>query len=181
MTPTATTAGGVVLRETMRERRDGATTSGRLHVTLEIPDLVAFRADDDHRFVVTGTLTVDEVAGELAVTGEMRFFPARADDLMRYDLVCRDEHGRLWHAVGVKRQEGRGPLARYRGLTTVRLSLVPADGDGPGVRTVLALGPSDVLRNGTTIRGTGATRASRLRAYAGFATDFSRAVLSRSR
>lgn len=172
------TAGdGVVLDEGMRERRPRGARGGGMQVRLEIPGHDDFAADPEHRLTVTGQITLPDVPGTHAVDGTLRMFPRHGRYLMRYDLRFADDEGRTWTGVGIKRQRGRGPIARYRGLTRIDLNVRRDDDPGVAARTVLILHPDNVLRNGLTIRGTGFTRLRRLRAYLAFARFFGRGVL----
>lgn len=173
-----TTAGdGVVLDEGMRERQPRGVRGGGMQVRLEIPGHDDFAADPEHRLAVTGRITLANVPGTHAVDGTLRMFPRHGRYLMRYDLRFADDEGRTWNGVGIKRQRGRGPIARYRGLTRIDLHVRREDDPGVAVRTALILHADNVLRNGLTIRGTGFTRLRRVRAYLAFARFFVRGVL----
>lgn len=171
------TAGdGIVFAETMHERGSVTARTGELRVQLEIPSLDMFRNDPEHRLSVAGTLTISGFSGPRQVTGHLSMFPEGADHLMRYDLEFIDPTGQNWTAVGSKRQHGRGPIARYRGLTKVDLMISRADGSGAPLTRTFVLHPQDVLRNGASIRGTGFTFYRRRMAFNVFARFFLSAV-----
>src|SRR5699024_3004356 len=172
------TAGdGVTIDETMHERGSDASSTGELRVRLEIPSLDRFRDDPEHRLSVAGTLTISGCSGPYRVTGQLRMFPEGANELMRYDLEFTDPAGQDWTAVGSKRQQGLGPLARYRGLTKIDLTIRRADGSEAEFRRTFVLHPWDVVRNGASIRGSGFTFHRRRRAFQVFSRFFLSAVL----
>jgi cholesterol oxidase len=168
------TAGdGIMLDESMRERRPDGQPGG-MQVRLEIAGLDSFRADPEHRLLVTGTITLADIPGTHAVEDELAMFPRHNEYLMRYDLRFTDLDGRSWTGVGIKSQSGRGPIARYRGLTRIDLTVHTENDPGAVISTVLILHPDNLLRNGFTMRATGFTRARRVRAL----LDFSRFFLA---
>lgn len=172
------TAGdGITVDETMHERGPDASKAGALRVRLEISSLDRFRNDPEHRLSVAGTLAISGFSGPHRVTGQLSMFPEGADELMRYDLVFTDSAGQDWTAVGSKRQQGLGPLARYRGLTKIDLTIHRADGSVAGLKRTFVLHPWDVVRNGASIRGTGFTFYRRRRAFHVFSRFFLSAVL----
>lgn len=171
------TAGdGIFLDETMHERTERRARAGRLQVRLEIPSLDSFRADPRHRLPVSGTLTLARPPGTHTVTGQLSMFPEGADYLMKYDLEFTDDHEHSWSVVGIKRQRARGPIARYRGLTTVHLTARRTGEPSTDVSTRFVLHPRNVLANGRSIRAIGFTAARRVKAYLAFATFFFRHV-----
>jgi len=173
----ATEDDGVTIHETIREVPLARPGAGRLDVTLTMPSLARFAEDPSRRLDVAGTIALADLPGTHAVTGTFELFPPGRDYLMRYDLTLIDDQERLWAATGVKRQQGRGPLARYRATTRVVLDVRAADG-GAAFRTHLRILPRDVIRNGASIRGTGFTFLRRRRAFLRFAAIFARDLLS---
>ncbi|QPZ37918.1 GMC oxidoreductase [Paramicrobacterium chengjingii] len=171
------TAGdGIFLDETMHERSARAAQAGRLQVRLEIPSLDSFKADPLHRLPVSGTLALAEVPGTHSVTGHLNMFPQHVDHLMKYNLEFTDAHGQAWSAIGIKRQRGRGPIARYRGLTTVDITAWRVNDPSTVLSTVFVLHPRNVLANGRSMRATGFTAARRVKAFLVFSKFFVRGV-----
>lgn len=175
------TAGdGVVLDEGMREHGPGGARPGGLQVRLELSSLDRFRADPEHRLLVAGTITVADIPGTHRVDGELQMFPRHADYVMRYDLTFTDDHGRDWTGVGIKRQQGRGPAARYRSLTKVDFTLRPEHDPASAIQTVMILHPTNLMTNGRTVRGTGFTAARRLKAFVVFSNFLLKGAIGRS-
>lgn len=167
------TAGdGVVLDEGMRERPPDGRRPGGMQVRLEIPGLDSFREDPDHRLPIAGNVALADIPGTHSVEGELAMFPEHGEYLMRYDLRFTDRDGRNWTGVGIKSQRGRGPVARYRGLTRIDLAVHPENDPTAAISTVLILHPDNLLRNGVTMRASGFTRARRVRAFVNFSRFF---------
>ncbi|WP_162144863.1 GMC oxidoreductase [Arthrobacter castelli] len=176
------TAGdGVVLDERMHERHPDGVGPGALQVQLKISGLDTFRTDPEHRLSVAGSIRVSAIPGTHAVEGQLRMFPQETSYLMRYDLWFTDGRGRNWIGIGVKSQRGRGPVAKYRGLTKLHLEIHPEDDTDTTIDTELILRPLDVMRNGGSIRGTGFTLARRQKAVLTFFTFFARKTVGSRR
>ncbi|WP_179223267.1 GMC oxidoreductase [Microbacterium sp. Yaish 1] len=170
---------GVTIHETIREVPLDRPGAGCLDVTLSMPSLARFNEDPLRHLDVTGTLSLADLPGTHAVTGTFQLFPPGRDYLMRYDLRFVDGTEREWTAVGVKKQVGRGILARYRSTTRVALTVRAADGT-QAFTTHLRILPLDVVRNGASVRGTGFTFLRRRRAFLRFAAVFTRDLISHS-
>lgn len=171
-----TVGDGVVLDETMHELTQHDDGAGQMRVRLEIPGLDTFRSDPGHSLRVSGTIRLAAVPGTHEVDGELQLFPDHGKYLMRYDLNFTDRQGRDWTAVGIKRQLSSGPIARYRSLTTARVTLRRVGDPRVQHTATLVLHPHDVMAGGLSIRGVGFTRTRRAKA----SLDFSKFFLTRA-
>ncbi|GAA1559743.1 FAD-dependent oxidoreductase [Brevibacterium picturae] len=172
------TAGdGIVFDEHMHERVPGSGRAGDLQVRLEIASLDRFHADPEHRLAVDGTITLAQLPGTLEMTGQLHMFPADGKPLMRYELRATDPDGQIWIGEAIKSQRGRGPLARYRSLTSAELVLRSESDPSVSIRTSFVLHPHNVLGNGLSLRGRGFTFPRRAQALMTFSVFFITGVL----
>ncbi|PSK99985.1 cholesterol oxidase [Murinocardiopsis flavida] len=173
----ATKGDGVVFRERMATRRRDRP-GVVLTLAAEIRSMDRFLAGAAHTVSMRGVIDAEGVASRAAIAGTLSLFPGGGPEAMSYALRFTGDDGRAWRLTGVKTVRSRTPMALLTGLTTLRGELSPDDG-GAGTRFVLSIGARDLARLGTSIRGTGFTRARRLRAAARFTAFFARSALRR--
>ena len=175
-----TSGDGVGFRErmaTLRSRRHReAAVDLRLQVSF--PGFDDLLRDEDHVLQVAGTASIADTATARPVRGTLSLFPADGAHAMRYDLEFEDDRGAMQWLVGVKSLRGRGPRARWAGLTQLRWAVGPRDSDAPSHDGTAALGPAAVARMLTTVRGTGFTRARRVAVVGRLAAFFARRALT---
>ncbi|MGP3533710.1 GMC oxidoreductase [Microbacterium sp. RD1] len=172
-----TSGDGVGFRERMQTPRGagmGPAADLRLEVSFEGFD--AFSADPSHPLEVTGTLSIAGVADHRPLRGTLSLFPDGSDLAMRYVLDFTDDGGAERTLVGEKAFLGRGPLARWHGVTRLRWQL---DG-APAVRGVVAIGAGAVAALLASIRGEGFTLSRRASVLRRFGLSFAARALRRA-
>lgn len=176
----STKGDGIVFHERMTTRRRGRPRVV-LSLRAEIPGMDPFLADKAHTVSMRGVIDVEGVASRADISGTLSLFPGEEGrEAMSYALRFTGDDGRTWRLSGVKAVRSRSPVALLTGLTSLRSEISPVDGaSGEGERFVLSIDARDLVRLGTSIRGTGFTRARRLRAAARFASFFAASALRR--
>ncbi|WP_114559694.1 GMC oxidoreductase [Desertihabitans aurantiacus] len=164
----ATAGDGVVLAEHMASR-PGAQHPVALDLRGEVRSTDAFLTDPDHPVTMRGTLTTAE--GRTEVEGTLSLFPEDGPEAMRYRLAGAGSQTPVLEAT--KHVRGRGPLAVWRGLTTLHVVL-PATGDRSARRTVAVMPVPGVIRLAASVSGVGFTRPRRLAAWLRFVIFFLR-------
>ncbi|MGI5215441.1 GMC oxidoreductase [Plantactinospora sp. CA-290183] len=168
---------GIVFTERMSTR---GNEHPRVVMTLraEIPGMNRFLADPAHPVSMRGVIEVEGVTSQADVTGTLSLFPQGSRVAMSYALRFHDVDGRPWQVRGVKTVRSRAPMALLAGLTNLHTEIAPADSvTGEGQRCVLSIGSRDLLRLGSSLTGTGFTRARRLRVVLRFASFFAASAL----
>jgi len=170
------------------ERRgayDGRTSGTRLiaRLTITIDHLDRFIADARRAASIDGWIDCDALGGELPIeSGVFNLFAEEADPArkhMRYRLFFRDSVGHAVTLVGVKVVRSDTPIALWPETSTLYTRLlhghVNTDQEEQAelvAAGILRLSLLDVLRQLTTFRAEGPSRAARGAAIVTFITFF---------
>ncbi|GAA4707899.1 cholesterol oxidase [Promicromonospora umidemergens] len=176
---TATSGGGIAFDERMVSNdRDGSRID--LHLTVEQGSIDQFLADPDHALSVRGTVDVSEVATSAVTSGTLALFADRSTEAMRYELCFDADSGQPWRLTGTKTIKGRAPWRPLVDLTRLHAIAHPVDDPTAMVDAILVITPRGLASLLGTVRGTGFTRARRIRTAARFATFFARSAVGRT-
>ena len=167
-------------------RRAGRRCEFRL--TMHVADVDRYVADPQHAARVVGTVTCDELGGDLEVEdGTMNLFVDQQDERhkrMLYRLLLRDGDGRALTLSGFKVLEDDPNLDirsdSSRLLTRVLVGHVPDQAAEHGAEVlatgILSISPLGFLRLMLSLRAAGGSRGSRVRARAQFGMLFARGL-----
>lgn len=158
----------------------GAAPRIILDLTAELSSLDRFLADPAHGIPLRGMVDFDGIATGAAASGTLSLFPTDRGEAMSYRLEFRDDEGREWRLSGSKATTTRSPRQFLRALTRLD-GVMSTSSTSSGVAFSVSIGPRELTRLLTSIRGRGFTAPRRARTVARFVGFFARSAVGSRR